>query len=155
MIDPASAILMASTAFNALRKGVQMGRDLEGMAKDLSRWGKACADFDFAEQQTKNPPWYTALGGGVEAQAMEIFAQRKQLEKQRAELKDWICSVLGPSQWEELLSIEADIRKQKREHEFRRIEKWQAIWEWTLGTFLFALCTVMLVMFVFVMRSAT
>lgn len=155
MVDPASAIMMASAAFNALRKGVQMGRDLEGMASDLSRWGKACADFDFAEQQSKNPPWYKSLGGGVEAEAMEIFAQRKQLEKQRAELKQWICSVLGPSQWEELLSIEADIRKKKREHEFRRIEKWQSIWEWTLGVFLFLLCTAMLFAFVWLLRSST
>ena len=27
----------ASTAFNAIRKGVQIGHDIEGMAKDLSR----------------------------------------------------------------------------------------------------------------------
>ena len=27
----------ATTAFNAIRKGVQIGHDIEGMAKDLSR----------------------------------------------------------------------------------------------------------------------
>ena len=134
MVDPVTALAGATAAFNAIRKGVQIGRDIEGMAKDLSRWGQACADFDFAEKQIRKPPWYKALGGGVEAQAMEIFAQRKQLAAQRLtaqrkEMKDRICATLGPSAWEELLAIEADIRKQKREHEWRRIELQQKIIE--------------------------
>ena len=54
------------------------------------------------------------LGGDHEAQAMAICAQHKKLEAQRNEMKEWICAMLGPSAWEELLQIEADIRKQKR-----------------------------------------
>jgi len=146
--------MLAGSAFNAIRKGVQVGRDLEGMASDLSRWGKACADFDFAEQQVRKPPWYKAMGGGVEAQAMEIFAQRKQLQKQRKELKDWICAYLGPSQWDELLSIEADIRKQKREHEYRRIEMKQKIIEWTAGIILFFICISALFTLVWLMKTS-
>ena len=74
MVEIVTALAGATAAFNAIRKSVQIGRDLEGMAKDVSRWGKACADFDFAEKQIRKPPWYRALGGGVGAQAMEIFA---------------------------------------------------------------------------------
>ena len=155
MIDPATAMMAAGAAFSAIKKGVQVGRDLESMGKDLSRWGKACADFSFAEQQVKKPPWYKALGGGVEAQAMEIFVQKKQLEKQRQELKEYICAFLGPSQWEELLAIEADIRKQQREHEYKRIEMWQKIWEWTLGIILFIVCVFGLFALVWLMKTAT
>ena len=141
--------------FCKIPEGAQVGRDLEGMAKDLSRWGKACADFDFAEKQIRKPPWYKALGGGVEAQAMEIFAQRKQLAAQHKEMKDWICAILGPSSWEELLAIEADIRKQKREHEWRRIELRQKIIEWVAGIFLFVICVGALVGLVLLMRSVS
>ena len=155
MIDPASAILMAGSAFNALRKGIQMGRDVESMAKDLSRWGKACADFDFAEQQIKKPPWYKALGGGIEAQALEIYAQRKQLENQREELRQWVCGVLGPSQWDAILEIEAELRKTQREHEYRRIELWQKITEWSLGIVLFIVCIGGLFTLVWLMRTAS
>ena len=45
-----TALADLTAAFNAIRTGVQIGHDIEGMAKDLSRWGKACADFDFAEK---------------------------------------------------------------------------------------------------------
>ena len=62
MVDPVTALAGATAAFNAIRKGVQIGLDLEGMAKDLSRWEKACADFDFAEKQIRKPPWYRTLG---------------------------------------------------------------------------------------------
>jgi cell division protein FtsB len=45
--------------------------------------------------------------------------------------------VYGPSKWQEILEIEAQLRKQKREHEHRQMEIKQAIIEWTLGTLLF------------------
>ena len=37
-------------AYCKIPEGAQVGRHLEDMAKDLSRWRKACADFDFAEK---------------------------------------------------------------------------------------------------------
>ena len=56
------------------------------------------------------------LRDGVEAQAIAMLAQRKKLEAQRKGMKEWICAILGPSAWEELLQIGTDIRKQKRKH---------------------------------------
>ena len=53
MIDPVTALAVATTAFNAIKKGIQFGRDLESMANDLSHWGRASADFEFAEKQIK------------------------------------------------------------------------------------------------------
>ena len=70
---------------------------------------------------------------------MQIFAARKKAESMRKELKTFISFTMGPSAWEELLKIEADIRIQKREHEHRQEEIKQAIIEWTLGGFLFSL----------------
>ena len=46
-------------------------------------------------------------------------------------------AILGPSHWQEFLRIEASIRKQKREQEFRRMEIKQAIIEWAAGIALF------------------
>ena len=69
-------------------------------------------------------------------------------------MKEYICAFLGPSQWDELLSIEADIRKQQREHEYKRIEMWQKIWEWALGIILFIICLLGLFALVWLMRTA-
>ena len=137
MIDPITAISAATAAFGYLKKGIAVGKDLQDMGGQLSKWAGAIADLDFADRQNQRPPWYKALGGGVEAQAMEIFAAKQKAASMRQELKDYISVMYGPSKWQEILEIEADLRKQKREHEHRRMEIKQAIIEWTLGIFMF------------------
>ncbi len=151
MIDPITAIAGATAAFNALKKGISVGRDLQDMGGQLSQWAGAIADLDFADRQVQKPPWYKALGGGVEAQAMEIFAAKQKAEAMRKELKDFISVYYGPSKWQEILEIEAQLRKQKREHEYRKIEIKQKIIEWSAGITLFIVCTGGLFGFVWLM----
>ena len=45
MIDPVTALGVATTAFNAIKTGFQGRRDVEGMAGDLSRWMGAVSDI--------------------------------------------------------------------------------------------------------------
>ena len=137
MIEIGLAISTASSAFNMLKKGMQAGRDLQDMSSQLSQWAGAMSDLDFLENKNKNPSVFQILGGGVESQAMEIFAARKRASAMRSELKDYISVVYGPSHWEELLSIEAEIRVQKRENEYKRLEMVQSIKEWAAGITLF------------------
>tara|TARA_R100001443_G_scaffold16646_3_gene26966 strand:- start:1045 stop:1506 length:462 start_codon:yes stop_codon:yes gene_type:complete len=137
MIDPITAIAGATAAFNALKKGIQVGKDLQDMGGTMAKWAGAVADLDFADRQNQKPPWYKALGGGIESQAMEIFAAKQKAESMRKELKDYISVMYGPSKWQEILEIEADLRKQKREHEHRQMEIKQTIIEWTAGIALF------------------
>lgn len=139
MIEISVAIAGAQAAYNFMRKGVQVGRNLQDMGQQLQQWANCMADIDQAEKMIEKPPWYKALGGGTQAQAMEIFLARKQAEKMRDELRQLIShpAILGPSHWQEFLRIEADIRKQKREHEFKRMEMKQKIIEWAAGVALF------------------
>jgi hypothetical protein len=148
MIDPITAIAGATAAFNTLKKGIQVGKDLQDMGGTMAKWAGAVADLDFADKQNQKPPWYKALGGGVEAQAMEIFAAKQKAASMRAELKDFISVVYGPSKWQEILEIEAKLRKQKREHEYRQMEIKQTIIEWVTGILLFIISVGLLFGFV-------
>jgi cell division protein FtsB len=47
----------------------------------------------------------------------------------------------GPSHWEELLRIEADIRKQKKEHDHKKFEMKRKITEVIAGLVLFIIIT--------------
>jgi Fe2+ transport system protein B len=156
MIDPVTAIAGATAAFNFMKKGVQVGRDLQDMGQQLQQWAGCMADIDQAEKMIEKPPWYKALGGGVQAQAMEVFLARKKAKQMRDELREIIShpSILGPSHWQEFLRIEAEIRKKKREHEFRRMEIKQAITEWVAGIVLFLVLVGGLFVFVWLMRTA-
>ena len=139
MIEVGLAISSAATAFNYLKQGMQVGKDLQDMGGQLSMWAGAMSDLDFLEKKSQNPSVFAILGGGVESNAMEIFAARKRANAMRTELKEYISVMCGPSHWEELLQIEADIRKQKRETEYKRLELIQSIKEWAAGITLFLL----------------
>jgi hypothetical protein len=132
MIDPITAAGIATSAFNAIKHGISVGRDLQDMTGQLSQWGKAFSDFNYAEEKSKNPPWYSFKGSDEET-ALEIFAQKKKMENMRKEIKSYISWHYGPSAWEEVLSIEAKMRKQRKEELYRKEELKRQIIEWTVG----------------------
>ena len=132
-MDPVTIIGGATVAFNALKKGFQVGKDLQDMSGQLTQWAGAMSDLSFMEQKNKNPPWWKALNGqSVEAEALEIFTAKKKAEAMRQELKDWISFSMGPSAWDELVATEGRIPKQKKEQEYRKAEMIEAIVTWSL-----------------------
>ena len=132
MIDPVTIIGGATVAFNAIKKGIAVGKDLQDMHGQLSQWAGAMSDLGQAEKQANNPPWWKSLGGSVEAEAMEVWNAKRKAEAMREELRKHISFVYGPSAWDELVATEAKIRKQKREHEYRKAELQEAIITWTI-----------------------
>jgi len=138
-MDPVTIIGGATVAFNALKKGFQVGKDLQDMSGQLTQWAGAMSDLSYAEQKNKNPPWWKALNGqSVEAEALEIFTAKRKAEAMRKELKDWISFSMGPSAWDELVATEGKIRKQKKEQEYRKAEIQEAIITWTVTGLLLA-----------------
>src|SRR6056300_499899 len=131
-MDPASAMAAASTAFAAIKKGFSVGRDIEGMVGDLSRWMGALSDIDQAEKEAKNPPIFKKLfsGKSIEQEALEAYAAKKKAESQRAELKQWMGFTMGSKAWDELIRMEGQIRKQRQETLYRQRERRQKFVEW-------------------------
>ena len=139
-MDPVTIIGGATVAFNALKKGFAIGKDLQDMSGQLTQWASSMSDLAYMEQKNKNPPWWKALNGGsVEAEALEIFTAKKKAEAMRKELKDWISFSMGPSAWDELVATEGRIRKQKKEQEYRKAELQEAIVTWGLTGFILLL----------------
>ena len=133
-MDPVTIIGGATVAFNALKKGFQVGKDLQDMSGQLTQWAGAMSDLSFMEAKNKNPPWWKALNGcSVEAEALEIFTAKRKAESMRKELKDWISFSMGPSAWDELVATEGKIRKKKKDQEYRKAEVQEAIVTWTLS----------------------
>ena len=144
-MDPATigvAITAANTAFNAIKRGFQAGREIESMGKDLGRWMSALSDIDNAEKSAKNASPLRKLfkGKEIEASAIEAFTAKKKLEAQRQELKSFINFHYGANSWNEILQMEADIRKRRKEEIYERQEFIRKIWEGVGWVLLF--CTV-------------
>ena len=144
-MDPASiglAITAASKAFTAIKNGFAVGRDIESMGKDLGRWMGALSDIDNAEKSAKNASPLRKLfkGKEIEASAIEAFTAKKKLEAQRQELKSFINFHYGANSWNEILQMEAEIRKKRKEEIYERQEMIRKIWEY-IGWFVL-FCTV-------------
>ncbi len=138
MIDPVTALGVATTAFNAIKTGFQAGRDVEGMAGDMARWMGAVSDIKKAEELNQKPPLFKKLfaAGSVEEEALQTLMAKKKTEDMRDQLKNIIMFSRGHGAWEELLRTEADIRKKRQKLVYDQEERWRKIWEWVAISFL-------------------
>ena len=153
-MDPATiatAVSLGTAAFNNLKKAFMLGRDIEQMGSDLSRWMQASSDVDQAVKSTKNPPFYKKMlsGDTVEQTAVNALISKKNLEKQSYELQQYIKFKFGTKAWDDLLRMEGQIRKQRQEEIYRRQELKQKIVE---GFFLIILFLLFYVLTLFQQR---
>jgi hypothetical protein len=141
-MDPMSAMAAASAAFGALKKGFQIGRDIESMVGDLSRWMGALSDIEQAEKEAKNPPIFKKLfaGKSVEQEALEIVMNKRKLQEQRDQLRQLIQYTCKAGTWEELIRMEGKIRTERQETLYKQREKRKRFLEWVaiIGATLFA-----------------
>ena len=131
MIDPITAIAGATAAFNAIKSGFSVGRDIESMAGDLGRWMNHMSDLKKSEEMNKKPPIFKKLfqAGSVEEEAMQIFMAKKKAQDMRDQLRQIIVATRGPSAWDELIKTEADIRKKRQQMIYAQEERRRQILE--------------------------
>jgi hypothetical protein len=60
------------------------------------------------------------------------------MESMRKEIKDHISWHYGPSAWEEVLQIEAQMRKIRKEELYKKQERIDNLINWTVGLVIFA-----------------
>jgi hypothetical protein len=123
-MDPVTAIGIASTAFNAIKKGMEFGRDVESMSTDLGRWVGAVGEIRDADLKAKNPSIFKSImsPGSVEIEAMDAFMAKKKADSMETELRAFINFHYGPSSWNQILQMQAKIRKARQAEKARREE---------------------------------
>ena len=121
-MDPITAIAIASTAFNAIKKGIEFGRDVEDMGADLGRWVGAMGDIRDAEHNAKNPGIFKSIisPGSVEKEAIDAFIAKKKADAMEYELKTFINFNYGPSSWDQILRMQGKIRKARQAEKERQ-----------------------------------
>jgi|TARA_R100001224_G_scaffold4858_1_gene2799 hypothetical protein len=109
-MDPISAIGIATTAYNAIKRGFKVGKEIEGMSKDLGRWMGAIQDVKEGHNKAKGRSF-----GSVEEEALESFAALKKAQQMENELRNFVNLSYGPNAWAEVIRIQAQIRLKKKE----------------------------------------
>ena len=142
---------MATGAFKALKGAIGAGKDLQDMTGQLATWGKAFSDFTNIEEREKNPPfWKKTFKGSDEETALEIFANKKKMEQMRSEIKKHITWHYGKSAWDEVLQIEASMRKRRKEELYRKQAQVDAMINFAIGAVIFAVSGGLLFLFFYI-----
>ena len=124
MVDPITAITAATAAFNIIKKGFDMGRDIESMYSDMGKWMGAVAAIRHADQMVKNPSVFKKLfnGSSIEQEAMDVFAAKKKAEEMENDLRTYVNLVYGPNSWADIIKLQAKIRKDRQEQIYAQQE---------------------------------
>jgi|TARA_R110000744_G_scaffold12702_4_gene37547 hypothetical protein len=120
-MDPFTCIAAASTAYNSIKKGFELGREISSMGGQLQQWSKAMSDLDYAHEKASKPPMYKMFSD-TQSQALEAWSCKQQAKEMREELRSYISFVHGPSAWDEIVRTEAKMRKEQREQVYKRQE---------------------------------
>ena len=132
-MDPVSAFAIATSAYQAIRKGFQIGKEVESMAGDIGKWMNAINNIKDGHDKAKSRRF-----GSVEEEALETFAIKKKAEKMEEELRNFIIGNYGLNGWNEIIRIQAQIRKERLAEKRRKEEQIQQIIEWgTIGSLVF------------------
>ena len=129
MIEVVAAVSAATSAFNAIKKGVELGQDIENMAGALGKWMGAVSDIRKAEEYNRKPPLFKKIfsSKSIEEEALEIFMAKKKAEDMREQLRQIIMLTRGMGAWQELLKTEADVRKRRQKLIYDQKER-QKFW---------------------------
>ena len=119
MIDPLTALSIATTAFGQIKELIGHGQDITSA---LSKFAGAMADLSYAEDKAKNPPWWKSLTGSPEEEAIEIFMAKKKAEEMKRDIETLIGMYYGHSGLESYKNTLRQVREQRRKHEYRKAE---------------------------------
>ena len=126
-MDPVTAFGVATTAYKTIVAGFKVGKQVESMSKDLGRWMGAIQAVKEGHSKKKN-----RMFGSVEEEALETFAMKKKAIAMENELRNFVNLNYGPNAWNEVIRIQADIRRQKKEAELEAKRKQKQMIENTI-----------------------
>ena len=122
MVDPL-------TAFAAIKAAVSAGQELVNVTKQIGEFFDGVDDLRNKHNKKKNSAFNTE-----DENAMETFIALQKAKDAEEELRQIVIATRGYSAWQELLSIRARVRREKKEREEEqarlKAEKFESLVIW-------------------------
>lgn len=131
MVDPLTALSVASTAVSQAKQLISAGRDATSA---LSKFAGAVSDINYASERAKNPSIWKSLTGSAEAEAVEVFAAQKKLQSMRREIETLIQYSYGQKGLEEYKNTLRSVKAQRQKVTYRKQELKELLIMWTVGS---------------------
>ena len=137
MIDPISALAIASSAVGQIRSLLTAGRDASSA---LSRFAGALNDINYSAEKAKDPPFYKSLTGSAEKEAADAFIAAQKVAELKKELEVLIMYAYGMKGLEDYKNTIRRVKAQREKHEYRRRELQESIITWFFGILMVGTC---------------
>jgi len=134
MIDPLTALSVASTAVSQIQQLLSTGRDASSA---IAKFAGAVSDINYAAERAKNPSIWKSLTGSAEAEAIEIFTAQKKVQEMRYQIETMIGYAYGDKGLAEYKEILRKVKKQRQDSIYRRQEIKETLLLWIVGILAF------------------
>jgi len=149
-MDPLTLLAAAKVSYEAIKAGIAVGKELQGMAKDLGSLFDSIAAITRA---AADPRGSIIAGKSAQQIAMEAYAAKAEADKMMEDLKNHFIGEFGIAAWDQVLShttqIKKDIKAAALEAQKEQEELMQAVMTWGsvfLAIVMVAVCIVLLIL---------
>ena len=110
-MDPLSLLAAAKVSYEAIKAGIAVGKELQGMAGDLGSLFDSVAAITRAAAEPKGN---FSAGKSAQQIAMEAYAAKAEADAMMAELKNHFIGEFGIAAWDQVLAATTQIKKDQR-----------------------------------------
>lgn len=114
-MDPVTISLVfgaAKTAYEAIKTGIKIGKEIQGMAGDIAKLYGSVAKLTQMSAEKPKPKLFSKVS--AEEMAMDIVVKRKQAEEWFNQVKNEFVSTYGIRGWQEVEKELVRIQKEQK-----------------------------------------
>ena len=115
-MDPLTVLAVAKGSYEAIKAGIAVGKELQGMAKDLGSL------FDSVAHITRiaaDPKGSFTSGKSAQQIAMEAYTAKAEADAMMEEIKNHFIGEFGIVAWDQVLAATTQIKKDQRAAELQ------------------------------------
>ena len=111
-MDPLTILALAKASYEAVKGGIAVGKELQGMAKDL---GSLFDSVGAITRAAAEPHRGSLLSGkSAEQMAMEAYAAKAEADAMMADLKNHFVGEFGLAAWDQVVAATTQIKKDQK-----------------------------------------
>lgn len=155
MMEVAAAISLATSTFNALKKGMEAGREIEDMMGYYGKWFEAKEALSENAVNSNNVPMMKKLfsGNSVEAQALQITQAKHKIKQMEKELYEYLLYTGQQEFYNDMMRERRAIREARMRDAQRRAQRKKFWFDVIVGGIAIAVATFIIVgMFVLILN---
>ena len=125
MVEVATAISLASSAYAGIKKAMEMGKEAQDVAEFFGRWFEAKEQIAEVQQYANNPSMMAKMfsSKSVEAQALQVTSARYKIQAMEKELREYLIYTGQVDFYEDMMKERRVIRQARLLTAKRKAEK--------------------------------